>query len=159
MPEYVNIVELNIPNKFGSEKLAMERVAAEARKIGFSENRVEDLKTAVSEACINAIEHGNKMNANMRVGVTLSLGSSKSKLKVDVEDEGPGIKNEINEPSIEKKIEGKEPPRGWGVFLIKKLVDDVKFAPKLNGGNVTSMVIYLNKKPEAHQGPSMESAK
>ena len=159
MPEYVNIVELNIPNKFGAEKLAMELVAAEARKIGFSENRVEDLKTAVSEACINAIEHGNKMNTNMRVGVTLSLGSSKSKLKVAVEDEGPGIKNKIDEPSIEKKIEGKEPPRGWGIFLIKKLMDDVKFVPKPDGGNVTTMVICLNKKPEAHYGPSMDSEK
>lgn len=159
MPEYVNIVELNIPNKFGSEKLAMERVAAEAKKIGFSENRVEDLKTAVSEACINAIEHGNKMNTNMRVGVILSLGSSKSKLKVNVEDAGSGIKNKIKEPSIEKKIEGKEPPRGWGIFLIKKLMDDVKFVPKPDGGNITTMIIYLEKKIPEDKSSVMDSAK
>ncbi|MEE9213674.1 MAG: ATP-binding protein, partial [Thermodesulfobacteriota bacterium] len=39
----------------------MEQVATLAKEIGFSDDRIEDLKTAVSEACLNAIEHGNEM--------------------------------------------------------------------------------------------------
>jgi len=35
--------------------------------MGFSDDRIEDLMTAVDEACINAIEHGNKENANVKV--------------------------------------------------------------------------------------------
>ncbi|MBC8233261.1 ATP-binding protein [bacterium] len=39
--------------------------------MGFSEDRIEDLKTAVDEACINAIKHGNKENADVKVLVEL----------------------------------------------------------------------------------------
>ncbi len=47
---YEHVHELHIPNKFGSEKIVMEQVATLAKKIGFTDNRIEDLKTAVSEA-------------------------------------------------------------------------------------------------------------
>ena len=40
----------------------MNTAASVARLMGFSDERVEDLKTAVAEACINAIEHGNKLD-------------------------------------------------------------------------------------------------
>lgn len=153
------LVEIHIPNKFGYEKIAMERAASVAKKMGFSENRIEDLKTSVAEACLNAIEHGNKMNSNMRVGITLSIGPSKSKLKIVVEDEGSGIKNKIIKPSIDRKIDGEEPTRGWGIFLIKKLMDYVKFEPKPDGGNVTTMIIYLEKKIPGDKSSAMNSAK
>ncbi len=139
---YENVHELHIPNVLGSEKMVMERVATVAKEIGFTDNRIEDLKTAVSEACLNAIEHGNKWNTTTKVGIYLSI--NKTKLKVSVEDMGEGIKGKINEPNIDNKIEGKEDPRGWGIFLIKRLIDEIKFEPK-SDGNVTTMVIHLEK--------------
>ncbi len=83
---YEDIHELHILNKFGSEKIVMKQVAAIAKEIGFSNSRIEDLKTAVSEACLNAMEHGNKMNATTKVGISLSI--DKTKLKVSIEDKG-----------------------------------------------------------------------
>lgn len=140
---YEHIHELHIPNKFGSEKIVMEQVATLAKKIGFSDDRIEDLKTAVSEACLNAIEHGNEMNATTRVGISLSVNGTK--MKVSVEDKGNGIGEKMNEPNIDNKINGTETPRGWGLFLIKRLVDDIKYEPKADGGNVTTMIIHLDK--------------
>ncbi len=140
---YENVHELHIPNVLGSEKMVMERVASVAKEIGFTDNRIEDLKTAVSEACLNAIEHGNAMNTTTKVGISLS--TNRTKMKVSVEDKGKGIRGNINEPDIDNKIEGTETPRGWGMFLIKRLVDDVKFEPKADGGNVTTMIIHLDK--------------
>ncbi len=139
---YENVQELHIPNVLGSEKMVMERVASVAKEIGFTDNRIEDLKTAVSEACLNAIEHGNEMNTSTKVGIYLSI--NKTKLKVSVEDVGKGIREKVNEPNIDNKIEGKEEPRGWGIFLIKRLVDNIKFEPK-SDGNVITMVIHLEK--------------
>ena len=86
---YEHVHELHIPNKFGSEKLVMEQVATLAKKIGFSDDRFEDLDASDSEACLNAIEHGNEMNASTRVGISLSLNGTK--MKVSVEDNGNGI--------------------------------------------------------------------
>jgi serine/threonine-protein kinase RsbW len=140
---YEHVHELHIPNKFGSEKIVMEQVATLAKKIGFSDDRIEDLKTAVSEACLNAIEHGNEMNATTKVGISLSVNGTK--MKVSVEDKGNGMRGKMNEPNIDNKINGTETPRGWGIFLIKNLMDDIKFEPKADGGNVTTMIIHLDK--------------
>ena len=52
-------VELKIPSELGYEKVAMAAAGSVAKKMGFTADRVDDLKTAVSEACINAIEHGH----------------------------------------------------------------------------------------------------
>ncbi len=140
---YENVHELYIPNVLGSEKIAMERVATVAKEIGFSRNRIEDLKTAVSEACLNAIEHGNKMDTDTKVGIYLSL--DKSKMKVLVEDNGSGIRGEIKEPNIDSKIKGDADFRGWGIFIIKRLIDDIQFEPKPEGGNMTTLIIHLER--------------
>jgi serine/threonine-protein kinase RsbW len=137
-----NKIELHIPSVMGYEKTAMECAASIAKKMGFTEDRIEDLKTAVAEACLNAIEHGNKMDTSTKVGVTLTV--EKTKLQVAVKDEGKGI-GEIQPPHIEDKMEGKDKSRGWGIFLIKNLVNEVTFELSPEGGNLIRMVIYLDK--------------
>ncbi len=140
---YEDIHELHIPSKFGYEKRAMEEVASVARKMGFSDSRIDDLKTAVSEACLNAMEHGDKMNTTTKIGIILSI--DKTKLKVSIEDRGNGVSGEVDEPDIDKKIAGEQSPRGWGLFLIKRLIDDVKFEPGTDGNSVTTMIIHLDR--------------
>jgi serine/threonine-protein kinase RsbW len=135
-----NKIELHIPSTLGFEKIAMETAASVAKKMGFTEDRIEDLKTAVAEACLNAIEHGNKMDTGTTVGLTLTL--EESRLQVAVKDEGKGI-GQISPPRIENKIEGKDKTRGWGIFLIKSLMNEVKFEPNPEGGNIVKMIIYL----------------
>ncbi len=135
-------IELHIPSVMGYEKIAMECAASMAKKMGFTEDRIEDLKTAVSEACLNAIEHGNKMDTSTKVGITLT--AEESRLQVSVKDEGKGTVK-VPTPSIESKIKGEDKPRGWGIFLIKSLVNEVTFEQGPEGGNVTKMVIYLEK--------------
>jgi serine/threonine-protein kinase RsbW len=137
-----NNIELHIPSIMGFEKIAMECSASVAKKMGFTQDRIEDLKTAVAEACLNAIEHGNKMDTNTKVGITLTV--EESKLQVSVKDQGKGI-DQILTPSIENKVGGKENPRGWGIFLIKSLMNEVSFEPSPEGGNIIKMIIYLEK--------------
>lgn len=59
-----NQIELHVPSVMEFEKVAMECAATAAKNMGFTEDRVEGLKTAVAEACLNAIEHGNKMDTS-----------------------------------------------------------------------------------------------
>ena len=137
-----NKIELHIPSVMGYEKIAMECAASMAKKMGFTEDRIEDLKTAVGEACLNAIEHGNKMDTSTKVGITLTV--EESKLQVLVKDQGKGL-DKVAVPNIENKVEGKDKPRGWGIFLIKRLMNEVTFEPSPEGGNITKMIIYLEK--------------
>jgi serine/threonine-protein kinase RsbW len=136
-------VTVVLPSIMGSEKVAMEKAAAVARDMGFSEDRIEDLKTAVSEACLNAMEHGNELDEKTFLGVTLTSGPSG--LEVAVQDEGKGM-GSIPVPSLENKIEGvDESKRGWGIFLIRGLMDEVQFMADDHGRNTVKMVIHLEK--------------
>ena len=88
-PADSNSVEVRLPSRLGFEKVAMSTAASMAKLMGFADDRIEDLKTAVAEACINAIEHGNQMNASLPVGVILSMNPGE--LEVKVMDNGTGM--------------------------------------------------------------------
>ena len=52
---------------------------------------------------------------------------------------------QVETPNIDEKMKGSEKARGWGVFLIESLMDEVTFESKPGGGNVVKMVIHLEK--------------
>ena len=137
-------VEVRLPSRLGFEKVAMSTAASVAKLMGFREERVEDLKTAVAEACINAIEHGNRLNEKLSVGVTLSAGIDA--LEVKVMDDGKGMKAQPIKPDIDRKMHGEEDPRGMGMFLIQALVDEAEWVVGSNGkGSYVRLVIRLDK--------------
>ena len=124
------------------EKVAIERAASLAVKMGFSYDRVLDLKTAVAEACINAIEHGNKFDQNTRVGVTLTVNHTA--LQITVHDHGSGIKPE-NIPKERTDSKGFPQRRGYGIYLIRNLVNEFSYENKPGEGNKVKMTLHLKK--------------
>jgi serine/threonine-protein kinase RsbW len=140
-------VEVRLPSRMGYEKVAMSTASAVAKLMGFREDRVEDLKTAVAEACINAIEHGNRLNERLSVGVVLSADTDK--LEVKVIDDGKGISRRPAKPDIDRKMHGEEGPRGLGMFLIQALVDEAEWVAGTEGkSSYVRLVIRLDKDAE-----------
>jgi len=138
------VVEIRLPSQLGYEKVAMGTAASVAKLMGFPESRIEDLKTAVAEACINAIEHGNKFNEKRSVGVIL-LPTEES-LEIKVIDDGSGIQKQPAKPDIDRKVHGEEDPRGLGMFLIQSLVDEAEWVKGSKGkGSYVRLVIRLDK--------------
>ena len=137
-------VEVRLPSRMGFEKVAMSTAASVAKLMGFPESRIEDLKTALAEACINAIEHGNRLNETLKVGVILSASSDA--LEVKVLDDGSGMKTHPAKPDIDRKMHGEEDPRGMGMFLIQALVDEAEWVTGSNGNSsYVRLVIRLDK--------------
>jgi len=136
------ITELRLPSRLGFEKVAMGTAASVANLMGFSNERIEDLKTAVAESCINAIEHGNKLNESLSVVVTLAI--AKESLEVKIQDHGPGVQQDVHVPDIDRKMMGEEDPRGMGMFLIQALVDELEYVSE-NAGSYARLVIRLNR--------------
>jgi serine/threonine-protein kinase RsbW len=135
-------IEVSLVNQLGYERIAMACSASFAQMMGLPPERIEDLKTMVSEAAINAMEHGNKGRPDARV--TVSLNCQDNTINVTVSDEGDGITNFPPKPDIEKIIEDLESPVGFGLFLIKQLADQVEFNKEANGGHVVKMAIKMN---------------
>lgn len=147
--DHSRTVELKVPSEPGYEKLAMKLAASVADRMGFAPERIEDLKTAVSEACLNAMRHGNLLDATTKVLVVLTIGDAR--LSIDVKDEGRGgpPPAEFREPDIEKQIAGLQTPGGLGLFVIQHLVDEAEFVePEVGTGNQFRMAIFLEPRKE-----------
>ena len=139
--------ELRLPSRLGFEKVAMSTAATVAELMGFPEDRVEDLKTAVSEACINAIEHGNRLDASQTVLVILSI--AEKTLEVRVVDDGPGAaKRPVRAPDMDRKMHGEEDPRGMGMFLIQSLVDEAEWVTDKRRGSYARLAIHLDREKQ-----------
>lgn len=118
-------VSFQIASRPGNERQASERVAEAVAALRLEPARLEQLKTAVSEAVMNAIEHGNESRAELPVEI--AARASESELIVAVSDQGGAQEiPEAETPDLEAKLEGLQTPRGWGLFLIRNMVDDVR---------------------------------
>jgi serine/threonine-protein kinase RsbW len=126
----------------------MSTAAGMAKLMGFSQDRIEDLKTAVAEACINAMEHGNQMNASIPVSVVLSM--KPNELEVKVMDNGTGMETPVAAPDIDRKMSGEEDARGMGMFLIQALVDEAEWVSGTGTDeqSFVRLVIRMNKESE-----------
>jgi anti-sigma regulatory factor (Ser/Thr protein kinase) len=111
----------------GNERLALARVAGAVKDLGLEGRKLERLKTAVAEATMNAIEHGNGNRPEIPVEVEVTQDGDQ--LIVAITDQGghearasagPG---QPEEPDLVRKLDGDQSPRGWGLFLIRNMVD------------------------------------
>ncbi|MGD9229043.1 MAG: ATP-binding protein [Desulfobacterales bacterium] len=136
-------IELNLPSKNGYERVAMACSASFAKLAGFVPDRIEDLKSAVAEACINAMQHGNKWQPEARVVANMNFRDDT--FIVSILDQGDGMPEIPEYPGALRIIEKNEPHRGLGVFLIRQLVDKVKFNQMTPEGHMVIMEIKLSK--------------
>ena len=136
-------VEVILPNQIGYERIAMASSASFAKMFGFSPARIEDLKTVVAEAAVNAMQHGNKGRPDGRVTILMNLKDDT--IYITVTDDGVCIKNIHPKPDIDRIIDKQDPPIGFGIFLIKQLVDDVDFNVRTEKGNGLRMAIKKSK--------------
>ena len=136
-------VKIILPNILGYERIAMASSASFAKMYGFSSERIEDLKTIVAEAAINAMQHGNKGREDSEVVVTLGLKDNA--IHVEVSDHGDGISEVLPKPDIERIMNNQDPPIGFGVFLIQELADEVKFNLDTDSGHRLTLVVKKDR--------------
>jgi anti-sigma regulatory factor (Ser/Thr protein kinase) len=116
--------EWTLPSEAGNERLALQQVAETVRGLNLSNSRLERLKTAVAEATMNGMEHGNHYQPDKPVSIQVL--TKKDVLVVRITDHGGNQPIPDPEmPDLEAKLAEMQTPRGWGLFLIKNLVDDM----------------------------------
>jgi serine phosphatase RsbU (regulator of sigma subunit)/anti-sigma regulatory factor (Ser/Thr protein kinase) len=123
--EWRTLTQLTLSSEPGNERVAMEQVGEAVRDLGLLPRRLERLKTAVAEATMNAIEHGNQNRPELPVEI--SVRASGADLMVAIVDQGGAMPISATEaPDLYAKLDGEQSPRGWGLFLIKSMVDDMR---------------------------------
>ena len=114
----------SVSSAIGNEREVMERVATVAAD-HVSASDLARLRTAVAEAAMNAIEHGNGADPDLPVEVEVRLDGDRFVVRV-ADRGGAAALPEPEVPDIEAKLNGHQSPRGWGLFLIEQMVDGVR---------------------------------
>ena len=120
----------------------MEQVAEAVQFLRLPARRLEQLKTAVVEATMNAMEHGNSYRPDRPV--SLQARVSDNVLSVLIGDHGGTRPLPANPetPDIEAKLAELQTPRGWGLFLIKNMVDEMHVTSDETSHTV-ELIVYL----------------
>jgi serine phosphatase RsbU (regulator of sigma subunit)/anti-sigma regulatory factor (Ser/Thr protein kinase) len=135
------LADFELPSAPGNERQAIERVESAVAELRLEPSRVERLKTAVAEATMNAMEHGNEYHADRPVSIRVLV--STDRLRVQVTDHGDARElAEPETPDLKAKLEGRQKPRGWGLFLIEKMVDEARVTSE-GGGRTVELALRL----------------
>jgi serine/threonine-protein kinase RsbW len=127
----------NYISEIGNVALARRSVAGFASACGFSESEIADIRLAAGEALSNAVEHGSGMPS---AGFTVNCSFDGHELRIEIQDNGSGF----SEPEIRTTIEPDQRGRGFGIFLMRRLMDDVIFA----GNGSIVRLIRRQRKPQ-----------
>jgi serine phosphatase RsbU (regulator of sigma subunit)/anti-sigma regulatory factor (Ser/Thr protein kinase) len=147
-PQMALLGEIEVPSEEGNELLAMSEVVQLVEQIEFPADRIQQLQTAVSEATMNAMEHGNRYRPD--APVLLRVFHSPTRLLIQIIDESTeDVQRERVEPNLEAKLAGEQTPRGWGLLLIEHMVDELNSSYS-SEGHTLELNFYLEG--EHHAG-------
>jgi serine phosphatase RsbU (regulator of sigma subunit)/anti-sigma regulatory factor (Ser/Thr protein kinase) len=150
--DWQTLAELTVPSQPGNERIAMEQVIEAVHGLHLPGKRLDQLKTAVAEATMNAMEHGNHYLPDRPVFIKVL--ASQGALSVRITDHGgtrilpPDPGNEV--PDIEAKLAELQTPRGWGLFLIKHMVDEMNISSD-ESHHTVELIMYLKGEDNASE--------
>ncbi len=126
---------ITIPREPHAELAAVPLIDLLGERVGFSHDTLAEIKLAVVEACLNALEYGQ---GAVEVEVVAHEGLP-SRLEITVTDHGGGFDARVvPQPDLKTKLHAAR-KRGWGIELMRHLMDevDVKSAPGLTRVRLT----------------------
>ncbi len=117
-------VVLHLPVVPNVELVAAKAVETLGEALGMHRNGVEAASVATVEACLNAMEHGGGM-----VFVRLTREDlDPPRLCIEVEDHGQGFDPDADPVHGSSRVHGCVAKRGWGLTLIRELMDEVQIS-------------------------------
>jgi anti-sigma regulatory factor (Ser/Thr protein kinase) len=138
---------LRIPSLIEKVSVACEFVVDTAQRAGLDEHAVHHCQLVVDEACTNIIEHGYGRNDRARA-IEITCGLEKEGFVITIVDDAPPF-DPLNRPDPDPKSVLEERANGgWGVYFIKKLMDEVVYQ-YAGGRNHLTMVKRLDTPPGA----------
>jgi len=122
--ELRTLADFTVQSQPGNERQAMLKVEESLRNLDIPVARLERLKTAVAETTMNAMEHGNHYKPDLPVEIIVRASSQQVIVSI-CDFGGKEVIPASETPDLEAKLAGLQSPRGWGLFLIKNMVDEM----------------------------------
>ena len=136
-------VVLHLPVVPNVELVAAKAVETLGGALGMPQTRIESTVVAIVEACLNAIEHGR---GPMVVRLSSDSSNGRQCLVVEVEDHGGGFDPADTAQANPSRVLGCASKRGWGLTLIRELMDEVQIRSE-PGKTLVRMAKYVENGP------------
>ncbi|HTQ78941.1 MAG TPA: ATP-binding protein [Thermoanaerobaculia bacterium] len=129
-------VTLTLPMVPDMEIAASKTATAMAEFMKMSPDRIDEVRMAVVEACINAFEHSHSPDRKVYMTFEVLGDQEPESLRITVRDTGIGFQpTGVQEPHIEDKLKAVR-KRGWGLKIIRGLMDEVEIHSGADGTTV-----------------------
>jgi len=138
----LNILKNELTLESSTDHLSEVRNFVEVNgiRVGLNKQTIAHISLAVDEACTNIIKHAYSNDLTKQIKIKIK--TSENKFTVIITDSGKHFDpNKIPEPNIEKNQKMKK-GGGLGMFLMKKLMDEVHYNPKVNGNELILIKNY-----------------
>jgi serine/threonine-protein kinase RsbW len=129
-------MEISIPSDFKYLGAVDSAVQDVAREFSFPQKWINDLSTALVEACTNAIEHGNKFSKKKRIRVIIKMNGNN--VTARVHDQGEGFnfgKHLADLDTLDPLSE-----RGRGIIIMDAFTDQMNYSFDGRGGFFVELV-------------------
>ena len=128
-----------IPSSLNFLREVDEFVEQKLREQGINQDLVTDIAISVTEVVTNAVNHGNQNDPQKKVTVTLKV--DKTQVTIRIEDQGTGFDPEhLANPLAEENL---LKDAGRGIFIVKSLMDEVKFEVNSDSGTAVVLIKKL----------------
>jgi serine/threonine-protein kinase RsbW len=107
-----------------------------AQVIGFGSREVEQIKLAVDEICANIIRHTYKGDPNQEI--ILAFTPFEKGLEIHIQDFGKKVDPRV----LERPKTRRSKPGGFGLFLIRSVIDKIELGASTTLGNTYRLVKY-----------------
>lgn len=114
-----------IPSREGGERDAIRLLQDALVEVDLPDERLQALSTAVAEAVMNAMEHAHGYDPSLEVEVETTVTTDRVSVAITDHGGGDGLLATVDDPDIDAKVRGEQTPRGWGLFLVRSMVDQV----------------------------------
>lgn len=129
------IIARQLPSRIDAIMEFIQETTAKLKNL-CPKDTLSEIRLALEEALVNSIKHGNKLNPALSVEVAIE--ANPKCIGISVKDYGKGFDfNTVGDPT---KTENLDKLSGRGLFLIKSLMDEVKF---LNNGSKIEMKKFI----------------
>ena len=136
-------VVLHLPVVPNVELVAAKAVETIGGALGMHQTRIEAASVAIVEACLNAMEHGG---GQMVVRMSIEEADASPRLIIEVEDQGQGFDPTKAPRNSGSRVHGCTSKRGWGLTLIRELMDEVQIR-SVPGKTLVRMCKYVENAP------------
>lgn len=123
-PGFREVLNMSIPAEQNAIATIADAVAERLRGLSLAEEKQFEIGLAVQEALANAVVHGCNNDASKTVTCSM-MSDDNGRILIAVSDPGPGFDaGSLADPKLQENLQA---DHGRGIYLIRELMDEVKF--------------------------------